>query len=43
MALLLPSTQDVGATVVEELNLMGGTVSDRYDDGRRLFLRALFL
>jgi hypothetical protein len=41
MALLLPSTEDIGATVVEELDFMGGTVSDRYDDGRRLFLRAL--
>ncbi len=41
MALLLPATQDIDATVVEELALLGGTVSDRSDDGRRLFLRAL--
>ena len=41
MALLLPATQDIGATVVEELDFVGGTVSDRFDDGRRLFLRAI--
>lgn len=41
MALLLPTTQDIDATVVEELAFLGGTVSDRFDDGQRLFLRAL--
>jgi hypothetical protein len=41
MALLLPATQDIHATVVDELALMRGTVSDRFDDGRRLFLRAI--
>ena len=41
MDLLLPSTQDIDTTVVEELAFLGGTVSDRFDDGRRLFLRAL--
>ena len=41
MALLLPATQDIDATVVEELEFLGGTVSDRFDDGQRLFLRAL--
>jgi hypothetical protein len=41
MALLLPSTQDIDATVVAELALFGGTISDRFDDGERLFLRAL--
>ena len=41
MDLLLPATQDISATVVEELAFMGGTVSDRFDDGRRLFLRAI--
>jgi hypothetical protein len=41
MALLLPATQDVCATVVEELAFMGGTVSDSFDDGQRLFLRAI--
>jgi hypothetical protein len=40
MALLLPATQDIDATVVDELAFLGGSVSDRYDDGRRLFLRA---
>jgi hypothetical protein len=40
MALLLPATQDIDATVVDELAFLGGTVSDRFDDGRRLFLRA---
>ena len=42
MGLLLPATQDIDATVVEELACLGGTVSDRFDDGRRLFLRAIF-
>ena len=41
MALLLPATQDINATVVDELAFLGGTVSDRFADGRRLFLRAL--
>ena len=41
MALLLPATQDLDATVVDELAFIGGTVSHRFDDGRRLFLRAL--
>ena len=41
MAPLLPSTQDIDATVVAELALFGGTISDRFDDGERLFLRAL--
>ena len=41
MALVLPATEDIGATVVEELDLVGGTVTDRFDDGRRLFLRAI--
>ena len=41
MGLLLPATQDIDATVVEELAFLGGTVSDRFDDGGRLFLRAL--
>ena len=41
MDMLLPATQDIAATVVEELALLGGTVSDRFDDGQRLFLRAI--
>jgi hypothetical protein len=41
MTLLLPATQDIDATIVEELAFIGGTVSDRFDDGERLFLRAL--
>ena len=41
MDLLLPATQDIDATVIEELEFLGGTVSDRFDDGRRLFLRAI--
>ncbi len=41
MAPFLPSTRDICDTVVDELNLMGGTVSDQLDDGWRLFLRAI--
>jgi len=41
MAPFLPTTQDICATVVEELTLVGGTVSDEFDDGSRLFLRAI--
>jgi hypothetical protein len=40
MAPLLPATQHICATVVEELAFIGGTVKDEFDDGRRLFLRA---
>ncbi len=41
MVLFLPSTQDISDTVVDELTLVGGTISDEFDDGRRLFLRAI--
>jgi hypothetical protein len=41
MFMLLPATQDIHATVLDELTCIGGTVSDRFDDGRRLFLRAV--
>ncbi len=41
MAPLLPATQDICATVVEELAFLGGTVKDEFDDGRRLILRAI--
>ncbi len=41
MDLLLPATQDIDATIVDELAFVGGTVSDRFDDGRRLYLRAI--
>jgi hypothetical protein len=41
MALLLPTTQDICTTVSEELGLMGGAIREKFDDGRRLFLRAI--
>jgi hypothetical protein len=41
MATLLPAAQDIFATVDEEIALLGGTVSDAFDRGGRLFLRAL--
>ncbi len=40
MAPLLPSTQDIAATAIEELAFLGGTVADKCDDGKSLFLRA---
>ena len=42
MALLLPATEDIDAAVVDELAFLGGTVSDRFDDGESIFLRAFF-
>jgi hypothetical protein len=41
MASLLPTTQDIAATVADQLALVGGVVSDRFDDTRRLYLRGI--
>ena len=41
MSLLLPAPQEICAIVTEELALVGGTISDAYEDGERLFLRSL--
>jgi hypothetical protein len=35
-------TSEIRALFEEEIGAAGGTVSDRYDDGRRLFLRSVF-
>jgi hypothetical protein len=37
----LPSTSEIHDEFVQELAAVGGTVSDTYDDGRRLFVRAV--
>ena len=38
---LFPTTERIHMIVAEEIGDAGGTVSDCYDDGRRLFLRAV--
>jgi hypothetical protein len=38
---LLPTTREIGLVAAEELSRVGGTVLDRFDDGRRLFLRSV--
>jgi hypothetical protein len=35
------TTQEIGAIFAEEMETAGGQVSDRFDDGTRLFLRAV--
>src|SRR5437773_11649093 len=37
----LPSTEEVAVAFTEEVSALGGSVSDNYDDGSRLFMRAL--
>jgi len=36
----LPSTEEIALAFADEIATLGGAVSDSYDDGRRLFLRA---
>jgi hypothetical protein len=38
---LAPTTQKIRETFAEEMSLLGGTVSDAFDDGTRLFLRGV--
>src|SRR5947209_18288497 len=37
----LPATQDIKECFGREIAQLGGTVSDAYDDGARLFLRSV--
>lgn len=39
---LLPTTEEIHAVVEEEVGLLGGTVSECFDNGRQLFLRSIF-
>lgn len=39
-AALLPTTHEIGTIAAEELSCAGGTVTDCFDDGNRLFLRS---
>lgn len=36
-----PATREIYETFDEEMTALGGTITDRYDDGARLFVRAL--
>ncbi len=38
---LLPTTQDIDSVATDELSRAGGNVLERFDDGRRLFLRSV--
>jgi len=38
---LLPGTSEIGGLFAEEISELGGTISDCFDDGLRLFLRAV--
>jgi hypothetical protein len=37
----LPSTEEIALAFADEIASLGGSVSDSYDDGRRLFMRAI--
>jgi hypothetical protein len=37
----LPTTEEIGVAFADEISTLGGTVTDSYDDGSRLFARAL--
>jgi hypothetical protein len=39
--LFLPTTEQIGDLFRQEISDLGGTVSDVFDDGRRLFLRSI--
>jgi hypothetical protein len=41
-SIMLPSAGDIRSVVEEEVAAAGGTVSDAFTDGRRLFLRSIF-
>ena len=41
MTTLLPATREIADVFTEEIRQGGGTVSERFDDGIRLFLRAV--
>jgi len=36
----LPTTEEIALAFADELSILGGSVSDSYDDGERLFMRA---
>jgi hypothetical protein len=36
----VPTTSEIALAFADEISALGGSVSDRYDDGSRLFLRA---
>ncbi|HEU4995369.1 MAG TPA: hypothetical protein VFT29_11150 [Gemmatimonadaceae bacterium] len=37
----VPSTQQISAIFADEISSLGGSVADVYDDGQRLFMRAV--
>lgn len=36
----LPTTEEIALAFTDEISILGGSVSDSYDDGSRLFMRA---